>query len=79
MQERNVTVATNRNGPITWYARGTLYRLRPLGQGRPPLLYATDPTGYARVTKAPLSDDDVARWAELPLAERTARAAELFR
>jgi hypothetical protein len=56
-----------------------LYRLRPQGTGRPSLLYATGPTGYARVTPAPLTDEDVARWAALPVAERTARAARLFR
>jgi hypothetical protein len=63
---------------ITWFAQGTLYRLRASATGEPPLLYATGPDGYARVTKARLTDDEVATWARLPPAERTARAARWF-
>lgn len=68
----------NPRGPITWFARGTLYRLRPRGPGRTPVLYATGPNGYARFTATGLTEEDVAMWANLSVVERTERAAKLL-
>jgi hypothetical protein len=65
-------------GPITWFAQGTLYRLRPNRTGSPPVLYATGANGHARYTHARLTDDEVAQWASLPVPERTARAQRLL-
>jgi hypothetical protein len=64
--------------PVTWVAQGTLYRLRPSAKGRPPVLYATGPSGYARFAYTALTDSDVASWAELTPNERTQRAAQLL-